>query len=113
MTRIISFSELEPSDIGFEFEGYKFGNTDVTFIVVNAPPGKGPKLHSHPYAEILIILEGTGLFEVGNEKTEVTGGHILIVPPQVPHKFINNGNAVLRQVDVHMSSKFITNWLEG
>jgi len=29
----------------------------------------------------------------------------------VPHSFTNVGDARLKQVDIHLSSKFITEWL--
>lgn len=112
MSSIIKFSNLEKSAIGFEFEGYKFKNSEITFILVDAAPGEGVKLHSHPYTEIFIVQEGAGFFTLGDKVTEVSGNEILIVPPNTPHKFINTGNCNLRQVDIHQSPKFITNWLE-
>jgi quercetin dioxygenase-like cupin family protein len=41
-----------------EFEGYKYGDTGITFILVEMKPGRGPKLHQHPYEEVFIVLEG-------------------------------------------------------
>ena len=112
MSTVISFSELQKSSIGWEFEGYKFQNTNVTFIIVEAAPGEGVKLHSHPYAEIFIVQEGYGLFTIGDKIIEAAGGEILIVPPNVPHKFINTGNGKLQHVDIHLNPRFITQWLE-
>jgi mannose-6-phosphate isomerase-like protein (cupin superfamily) len=112
MSKVIQFSELQKSIIGLEFEGYKFDGTGITFIIVDAAPGEGVKLHSHPYAEVFIVQEGIGLFTIGDKIIEVTGRQILIVPPNVPHKFINTGSGKLRQVDIHLNPKFITQWLE-
>jgi mannose-6-phosphate isomerase-like protein (cupin superfamily) len=36
----------------------------------------------------------------------------VIVPPNVPHKFVNSGEGRLKQVDIHAHKHFITNWLE-
>ncbi len=63
--------------------------------------------------KFLLYQEGTGLYTVGDKTIEVIGSEILIVPPGVPHKFINKGNIPLRQVDIHLSPKFITTWLEN
>ena len=96
MTNVIPFSELKTTGNAWEFEGYKYDDTDVTFIIVEAPPGSGPKLHSHPYKEIFIIPEGKVLFTIGDKETEVSGGNIAIVPTGVPHKFVNTGSGLLK-----------------
>lgn len=112
MPNIIPFSALQKTDIGSEFEGCKFNQTEVTFILVNAAPSKGVRLHSHPYTEIFIIQEGNGQFTIGEKTMNLSEGQVVIVPPETPHKFSNTGNTPLRQVDIHLSERFITNWLE-
>jgi mannose-6-phosphate isomerase-like protein (cupin superfamily) len=112
MSLILEFSHLQKSTIGWEFEGYKFADTALTFIIVAAAPGEGVRLHSHPYTEIFIVQEGNANFTIGDKTLETHANQILIVPPGVPHKFINMGQSELRQVDIHLSSKFITHWLE-
>ena len=48
-----------------EIEGFTFGS-DVSVIVVEyGVAGMGPKLHTHPYAETFIVIEGQATFEVG------------------------------------------------
>jgi mannose-6-phosphate isomerase-like protein (cupin superfamily) len=37
----------------------------------------------------------------------------VVVPAGVPHGFANSGDGQLRQVDVHASGRFVTEWLEG
>ncbi|PYI65998.1 MAG: cupin domain-containing protein, partial [Verrucomicrobia bacterium] len=39
-------------------------------------------------------------------------GDIAIVPANTPHRFVNSGQTVLRQIDVHASPKFIQANLE-
>ena len=31
-------------------------------MVVNAPPGGGPNLHTHPYEEVFVVQEGHATF---------------------------------------------------
>jgi mannose-6-phosphate isomerase-like protein (cupin superfamily) len=50
---------------------------------------------------------------VGDTTIEVAAGQIAIAPAGVPHKFVNSGTAVLRQVDIHVSPRFITTWYES
>jgi mannose-6-phosphate isomerase-like protein (cupin superfamily) len=92
-------------------QGYHLG-ANVSFIVVDAPPGGGPRLHRHPYEEVFVVQEGSATFTAGDETTEVEGGQVVVVPAGVPHKFMNSGTGRLRQVDIHASDRFVTEWLE-
>jgi hypothetical protein len=47
MTRIIDMADPARGDDPNEFQGYHH-DAGVSFIVVDAPPGGGPKLHRHP-----------------------------------------------------------------
>jgi hypothetical protein len=40
------------------------------------------------------------------------GGQVILVPANVPDKFMNASSTQLRQVDIHVSKQFITDWLE-
>ena len=107
---------IDLSDPGFgedknEVQGHNH-KAAVSVIVVDAPPGSGPKLHSHPYEEIFVIQDGTVTFTAGDETIEANGGQVVIVPGGVPHRFVNTGEGRLRQVDIHASDRFITDWLE-
>jgi mannose-6-phosphate isomerase-like protein (cupin superfamily) len=96
----------------YEFEGLQFQDTEVSFIWVDMPPGDIVRLHKHPYKEIFIIQEGTSTFTVGSTTLEAHAGQIIIVPAEVPHKFMNLSEGQLRQIDIHVSKEFITTWLE-
>jgi quercetin dioxygenase-like cupin family protein len=109
---ILNRDDLERDEFSRDFQGFRYGGTPVSFIWVEAPPGAGPRLHRHPYAEIFLVLEGHVTFTVGDQEHEGAAGQTLIVPPNTPHKFRNTGAGVLRQVDIHASERFITEWLE-
>jgi mannose-6-phosphate isomerase-like protein (cupin superfamily) len=111
MTIVINKLDLPSSDIGWEFQGSQYANTNVSFLIIDAPPGSGPQLHSHPYEEIFIVQEGQATLTVGDATIEATSGQIVIVPAGVPHKFINSGSGPLRQLDIHASRSMITTWL--
>jgi quercetin dioxygenase-like cupin family protein len=104
--------DLDALPDGSDFEGYRFGDIPTTFIWVNMKPGTGPKLHTHPYPEIFIVIDGEATYTVGDETIEAHGGQVLIGPANVPHKFVNSGTGILRQVDIHCNDRFITRWLE-
>ncbi len=103
-----------PSDDGytFEFEGGRFGGTEVSFIWVDMPPGEGVRLHEHPYKEIFILQEGSATYTVGSALLSAHAGQVIVAPANTPHKFVNTGDGPLRQVDIHLSREFITRWLE-
>ena len=105
MTRIISMHELPFGTIAHRFEGRRYGGVDVSFFVVECPPG-GAVLHTHPYEEVFVTLEGEATFTVSEDTIEVSAGHqIVVAPANVPHKFVNSGNGPLRQVDIHPSGR--------
>ena len=95
-----------------ELTGYEAGGVNASLIFVDNLPGEGPRLHKHPYHEIFILLEGRSTFTVGSVTIEAEAGKIVVVRPGVAHKFVNSGPARLRQIDIHASPKFITEWLE-
>lgn len=109
--RIIDLSDPGYGDDVNEVQGHNH-NAAVSVIVVDAPPGGGPKLHRHPYEEVFVIQEGTVTFTAGDETINANGGQVVVVPAGVAHKFVNTGEDRLRQVDIHASDRFVTEWLE-
>ena len=88
---IIDRDELPYGTIAHKFEGYRYGDVDVSFFLVDSPPGGGAVLHTHPYEEIFVTLEGEATFTVGDATIEVSAGQIVVAPAGVPHKFVNSG----------------------
>jgi mannose-6-phosphate isomerase-like protein (cupin superfamily) len=105
MTRVINLDELPYGKVAHRFEGYRYGGVDVSFFLVDSPPGGGAVLHYHPYEEIFVTLEGEATFTVGDDTIEVGAGQIVVAPANVPHKFVNSGSGPLRQVDIHPSGR--------
>ncbi len=113
MIAVIDKSDLPSSGTAWQFEGYLHNATNVSFFINETPPARGPSLHKHPYEELFVVLDGRLTITVGNTTVEVSGGQIVIVPPDTPHKFINSASEVARHVDIHASARMITTWLEG
>jgi mannose-6-phosphate isomerase-like protein (cupin superfamily) len=112
VVRILNKTDLAHGETSYEFEGRQHGHTNVSVIVIDAPPGSGPKLHRHPYEEVFVVQEGSVTFTAGGDVIEASGGQVVVVPTGVPHKFVNSGAGRLRQVDIHASGRFVTEWLE-
>ena len=94
------------------FEGADHGVAGLSFFLVDAAPGQGPALHSHPYAEVFVVQEGRAAFRVGDEVTDAGAGQIVIAPPGQPHRFTNSGTGRLRMVALHPAGRTDTTWLE-
>lgn len=109
--RIIDLTDPGYGDDTNEVKGHNHGAA-VSIIVVDLPPGSGPKLHKHPYEEIFVVQEGSVTFTAGDETMDATAGQVVVVPAGVAHKFTNSGTGRLQQVDIHASGIFVTEWLE-
>ena len=105
MSYVIDKDDLPYGTIAHKFEGFRHGDVDVSFFLVDSPPGGGPVLHTHPYEEIFVTLEGEATFTVGDDTLEVGAGQIVVAPAGVPHKFVNSGTGPLRQVDIHPNGR--------
>jgi mannose-6-phosphate isomerase-like protein (cupin superfamily) len=105
-------NDLASTDLARELEGDDYGRIPASVIFVDAEPGRGPRLHQHPYAELFFVIEGEATFTDGREERVVGAGEAVIVGPDQPHAFVNTGAGRLRQIDVHLSPRFVTEWLE-
>ncbi|HKW59566.1 MAG TPA: cupin domain-containing protein [Candidatus Dormibacteraeota bacterium] len=105
-------AELPRDAISRDFVGERYGGVRACVLFVDAAPGEGPRLHRHPYVEILIVLEGTSTFDDGADKRVVSAGEMAVVEAGQAHAFKNTGDGILRQIDIHLSPRFVTEWLE-
>jgi mannose-6-phosphate isomerase-like protein (cupin superfamily) len=108
---VIRVDDLPFSVIAREFVGAEHDGVGLCILFVDADPGEGPGLHKHPYEEVFIVQEGQGTFVLGDEEIEVGAGEIVVAPPDTPHRFVNTGEGQLRQIDIHVSPTFSTEWL--
>jgi quercetin dioxygenase-like cupin family protein len=102
----LNLEELPFAGMSHELHGENHG-APISAYLVNAQPGQGPPLHTHPYVETIFMIEGRAALTIGHETREVNPGDIAIVPANTPHRFINSGPGILRQIDIHASPRFI------
>lgn len=105
-------ADLQESELARELVGDDYGGIQASVILVDGEPGQGPGLHKHAYAELFFVLEGQATFTDGVDEHVVRGGEVVIVSPDQPHAFFNSGTGRLRQIDVHLNSRFVTEWLD-
>lgn len=61
---------------------------------------------------MFILLEGQAAYTIGSDGLEIEAGEIVIVPAGTSHKFIHTGKSRLKQINIHVNRKFITQWRE-
>ena len=105
--------ESEPFRGGATYQtmvGDDQGSTPVRLGIQTSPPGYRTQTHSHPYMEVLTVLEGRGegWIEGENEALRLEPGVTLIFPPNVQHWFRVTGDQPLKTLGVHASPHRVT-----
>lgn len=112
-TEVVSFGPLASYQ---PIIGDDQGNTPVRTGIQTSLPGYVAPMHSHPYLEILHILDGTAeaWFE-GREAEKVTlrKGDTIALPPGAPHTFRVVGDVPMRLLGTHVSPKRIVDYRDG
>ncbi len=109
--QVLRQTDLPKSAIAHSLVGEDYGGIPASVLFVDAAPGQGPSLHKHAYAELFFVLEGDATFDDGEVKRNVRAGEVVIVSPNQPHAFMNSGVGPLHQIDVHLSPRFVREWL--
>ena len=99
--------DLPFKGISHNFVGADNGDVNISVFLLNAPPGRGPSPHRHPYDEVQFVREGRGAYIVNGKEFEVGAGDILVIKAGEVHSFRAIGDGPLVQVDVHLSPRFI------
>ena len=92
------------------------GSTPLRTGIQTSQPGYEAPVHSHPYMEVLHILDGVAEAWIdGREDGKVTlrRGDTIAIPPGVPHSFRVVGNEVLRLLGTHASPKRVVDYKDG
>src|SRR5258708_38076353 len=95
--RFVGQSELARDTISRDFVGRDFGGVGACVIFVDAGPGERPRLHRHPYGELLIVREGTATFPDGEPSPAARKGEMTGVDWNQPHRFPHWGRARARE----------------
>lgn len=96
--------------------GDEAGTTPIRTGIQTSQPGYVAPVHSHPYLEVLHILDGVAEAWIdGREQEKVTlrRGDTIAIPPTVPHSFRVVGDEVLRLLGTHVSPKRIVDYQDG
>src|SRR5712691_6862796 len=90
------------------------GTTPIRTGIQTSEPGYVAPMHSHPYLEVLHILDGTAEAWVeGGDRVTLRKGDTIALPPDVPHSFRVVGDQALRLLGTHVSPKRIVDYKDG
>jgi mannose-6-phosphate isomerase-like protein (cupin superfamily) len=99
------FDVIDEGPTAALFEGKRRAGIDISVFVVRTPPGPRRRLHTHPYSETFVLLEGNGRWTAGETVVEMHPDQMLVVPPNTPHGFRNIGDVPLLTVSIHESGE--------
>ena len=78
-------------------------------IITMAPGREGPSSHVHEDEDdAFYVLDGELTFVLGDEREEVSAvaGTFVLVPPGIPHTFVNRSAAPARILNIHAPAGF-------
>jgi mannose-6-phosphate isomerase-like protein (cupin superfamily) len=101
--RTWKLDDLAMSPTAALFEGGPQAGVDVSIFVTRTPPGRYVELHTHPYPETFVLLEGRGRWTAADHVVELEPNEMIVVPPETLHGFRNVGDVPLLVVSVHES----------
>jgi quercetin dioxygenase-like cupin family protein len=105
---------VEPFSGGATYQtlvGDQEGTTPVRVGIQVSPPGYSTPTHSHPYLEVVTVIEGTGEVWIEGQEgiIKIGPGMTMVFQPDIPHWFRNTGEVPMKTYGVHSSPKRIVN----
>jgi len=81
------------------------GSTPIRLGLQTSQPGYSTGTHSHPYMEVVTVIEGTGEAWVEGQGAliPIHAGVTMVLPPNVKHGFRVTGDGPLKTYGVHAS----------
>lgn len=85
--------------------GDNAGSTPFRLGFQDSPPGYATPTHSHPYMEVIVVIEGSGeaWLEGEGDHIPMTPGTTLVLTPGKRHGFRVVGDKPLRIYGIHAS----------
>jgi len=77
-----------------------FRGDDVLLVMNRLEPEMDVNPHSHPFEQVVYIVDGTARFHVGDETFDAGPGSLIRIPPDVPHYAQPLGDKPVLNLDV-------------
>jgi quercetin dioxygenase-like cupin family protein len=92
------------------------GSFPIRTGIQTSQPGYEAPLHSHPYTEILHVLEGRAEAWLEGQEAQATPlgpGDTIAIPPDTRHAFRVVGDVPMRLLGTHLSPQRIVSYADG
>ena len=92
------------------------GDTPMRTGIQVSEPGYVAPPHSHPYWEMLLILEGEAeawMIDAPEKVMSLKSGDMIALPPNQAHSFRTVGDRTMRLLGIHHSPDRIVHYQEG
>jgi quercetin dioxygenase-like cupin family protein len=95
-----NWNDLEREVVRKGVERVGFRGENVICVMNWLTPGMDVNPHSHPFEQLVLIVQGCVRFHVGDESIEAGPGSMLRIPPGVVHYAEPIGDEVALNLDV-------------
>jgi quercetin dioxygenase-like cupin family protein len=96
----VNWDTIEWTQVRPGMERKTFAGEGATLALFRIQPNHERLPHSHHYEQIVYMLRGAANFHVGHEVHRLTGGCLLVVPPNVTHYIDVQGDEEVLELDV-------------
>ena len=77
-----------------------FSGEGATIALNRLMPGHEPRPHQHPHEQIAYVLSGILEFHIGESVKVISAGEIVVIPPNVIHWGVVQGDEAVLNLDV-------------
>jgi len=98
--RLTNWDSLDREVVRQGVERAGFRGDDVLLVMNWLQPGMAVNPHSHPFEQVVFIVQGRVRFHVGDEVMEGGPGSLIRIPPEVEHYAEPIGDEPVLNLDV-------------
>ena len=100
LDKLHNWNELEREFVRQGVKRVGFRGDDVMCVLNWLEPGMTVRPHSHPFEQLVLIIQGRVRFHVGDESVEAGPGSMMRIPPDVEHYAEPIGGEIALNLDV-------------
>lgn len=89
------------------------GTEHSAVVYFEIDPGGALPTHTDSVEEVVLVLEGTVIVELGDERGELAAGGAALVPAMVPHAVRNAGSQRARCVGYFANARVVTTFTDA
>ena len=88
------------------------GARDSAVVYIEVKPGDRLARHTDSAEEILYIVAGEAEAEVGDQRSRISKGDLVVIPAMVPHSLLNVGTETVKVVGFFSEAEIISTFRE-